>query len=94
MCQTAMYSFYLRVSSLEQTLFGSPGGIPHSFPPPAASGWPCNLALVKGASGRNFCSSAGLCKDVMSGVTAAILGHEVTTIKTKSPSAEAQGVKR
>lgn len=29
----------------------------------------------------------------MSGVTAAILGHEVTTIKTKSPLAEAQGVK-
>ena len=66
--------------------------------PPAASGWPCNLALVKGASGRNFCSSAGsslgLRKDVMSGVTAAILGHEVTAIKTKSPLAEAQGVKR
>lgn len=82
---------------MEQTLFGSPGELPIPFPP-AASRWPCNLALVKGASGRDFCSSAGsslvLCKDVMSGVTAAILGHEVTTIKTKGPLAKAEGVKR
>lgn len=46
-----------------------------------------------------FCSpvssSPGLREDVMPGVTAAILGHEVTNIKKKpkNPHAEVEGMK-
>ena len=65
--------------------------------PPAALGWPRNLALVKGASGRLLFLCwilPWITWDVRSGVTAAVLGHEVTSTKTKSPLAEAEGVKR
>lgn len=37
-------------------------------------------------------SSSRLCKDVMPGVTAAILGHEATNIKAKGPHVEDEGL--
>lgn len=66
---------------------------------PAVLGWLCDLvpARRRGFWERLFfCSPASssprLCKDVMPGVTAAILGHEATNIKTKGPHIEDEGL--
>lgn len=55
----------------------------------AAPGWPCNPVWAKGLQGKTFLLFLcwllpGLYEVVMPGVTAAILGHEVTSVKEKA----------
>lgn len=55
----------------------------------AAPGWPCNLVLANRLLGKTYLLFLcwllpGLYEDVMSGVTAAVLGHEVSSVKEKA----------
>lgn len=94
MWQTGTHSFYLRgwqfvldstwhpqfLSPLLASFFAFPVSL-------AAPGWPCNLVLAKGS--KTFLLFLcwllpGLYEVVVPGVTAAILGHEVTSVKEKA----------
>lgn len=94
--QTGIHSFYLRgwqfaSDSIWHSQFLSPllasfFAFPLSL---AAPIWPCNLVLAKGLLGKTTLLFLGwplpwINEDVMLGVTAAVLGHEVTSVKEKA----------